>query len=351
MRATTLSGLASFDVNAAPDWSVVPFAVACARCGHDLHGRSEPTCPGCALTFRWADAVPIEQLTCASCGYHLYGLKEPRCPECGVTFTWNEALADFYRRKPLFEFQWRTHPIRSLSRTGLLCLQPKKLWSSVKLHDPVSAFPLFMFGMLAVVGTSLIAGFNFVLLLGLWAYLRPPVPYLQMRGITLGEYFVEHFWILIHEMPSFLSMVCGYLILWTVGLACGLFIFQQSMFRRKLRPVHIARIVIYGSTGVWLGIWISTLVNYYVDRFSYIRGGGDISSITLLTGCLALGFSIRSIALAYRDYLRVDHPWAVSLSANQIAVLFAAVVAIPLMPRGIGIWLLVELSRVIVHAQ
>jgi len=341
--------LTSSDVNAAPDWSVVPFAVTCARCGHDLHGQSEPTCLGCALTFRWADAVPIEQLTCTSCGYHLYGLKEPRCPECGNEFTWDEALADYYRRKPLFEFQWKTHPIRSLIRTSWLCLQPKKLWSSVKLHEPVSTFPLFMFGMLTVVGISLIASFTFLLLLALWAYLRTPVTYLQMRGITLGEHFLEHFWILIHHMPTFSSIVCGYLILWTIGLACGLFIFQQSMFRRKLRPVHIVRIVIYGTTGTWLGIWTSTLVNFSVDRFSYIQG--EIAGITLFTGCLALGFSIRSIALAYRDYLRFDHPWAVSLAANLIAVLFAAVAAIPLMPRGIGIWLLVEISRVFEQAM
>ena len=85
---------ASSEVDAAPDWSVVPFAVACARCGHDLHGRSEPTCPGCALTFRWADAVPIEQLTCTSCGYHVYGLTDTRCLECSGEFIWGDVLAE-----------------------------------------------------------------------------------------------------------------------------------------------------------------------------------------------------------------------------------------------------------------
>ena len=69
--------------SSAPDWDHVPFDVGCARCGHDLRGRSDPICPACGLTFDWADAVPIERLTCAHCNYHLYGLQEKRCPECG----------------------------------------------------------------------------------------------------------------------------------------------------------------------------------------------------------------------------------------------------------------------------
>ncbi len=123
--------------SAAPNWELVHFDVACARCGQDLRGLSEPKCPACALEFQWADAVPLEELTCGKCGYHLYGLHETRCPECGVAFTWKDALQAYHRRrKPLFEYRWRTEPIRSLIRTWWLALRPRRLWRYVDLEDP-----------------------------------------------------------------------------------------------------------------------------------------------------------------------------------------------------------------------
>ena len=70
----------------APEWDLVPFDVACARCGHDLRGLSVPKCSGCGLEFDWSEVVPIEHLRCLHCGYHLCGLKENRCPECGQKF-------------------------------------------------------------------------------------------------------------------------------------------------------------------------------------------------------------------------------------------------------------------------
>ena len=96
----------------------MPFEVGCARCGHDLRGLVEPTCPACGLEFDWDEAVPIEQLTCQHCGYHLFGLSETRCPECGRPFNWEQVLDDYRRRqKPLFEYQWHRRPISSLGRT------------------------------------------------------------------------------------------------------------------------------------------------------------------------------------------------------------------------------------------
>ena len=119
---------ASDSASEAPDWTMVPFDVGCARCGHDLGGLTDPVCPQFELEFDWADAVPIEQLTCAQCGYRLDGLSETRCPECGEPFTWAEALTDYHRRrKPLFEYQWRTRPIRSLLCTWILAIRPGRL--------------------------------------------------------------------------------------------------------------------------------------------------------------------------------------------------------------------------------
>ena len=118
-----------------PDWGMVPFAVGCARCGHDLRGQTAPICPHCELTFDWADAVPIERVTCVHCDYHLYGLQETRCPECGIEFTWDEALAEYHRRRlPWFEYRWRDQPIRSVLTTWRGALHPGTFWRSIDIH-------------------------------------------------------------------------------------------------------------------------------------------------------------------------------------------------------------------------
>ena len=129
----------------APDWENVPFEVGCARCGHDLRGRTEAKCPACGLEFDWAAAVPIEQLKCRHCDYHLYGLRETRCPECGERFTWEEALARYHRKRiALFEYQWRERPIRSLIGTWFRAMVPGKLWKKVSIHDPPQVGPLWV---------------------------------------------------------------------------------------------------------------------------------------------------------------------------------------------------------------
>ena len=128
-----------------PDWDNVPFDVGCARCGHDLRGRTDPTCPACGLEFDWADAVPIKRLTCSKCDYHLYGLRDTRCPECGTPFTWDEALEEYHRRqKPLFEYWWRRRPVRTLLRSYWLSIRPWKLWRRIDIQDPLGIAGLWL---------------------------------------------------------------------------------------------------------------------------------------------------------------------------------------------------------------
>ncbi len=137
----------------APNWAHVPFDVGCGRCGHDLRGLTESTCPACGLAFDWSKAVPIEQLTCPSCDYHLYGLQDTRCPECGEGFTWDAVLTTYHeRRLPFFEYRWRDRPFRSLISTWFHALRPGKFWRSMDIHDPPRVGPLLMVPVLALCG-------------------------------------------------------------------------------------------------------------------------------------------------------------------------------------------------------
>lgn len=330
---------ASSDVNAAPDWSVVPFAVNCARCGHDLHGQSEPTCPGCALTFRWADAVPIEQLTCMSCGYHLYGLKDQRCPECGVTFTWDEALASYHRqRKPLFEYQWRTKPVRSLFYTWWMAMRPKKLWNAVEIHDPVRVWPLVWFALIA----------SFLIAIAVWvAFARRTYQVIsdqypgswerQIGGISFLDFLSSNLW----QFVSFwlIVVIVAYLLMWMASVMVGLLVFQQSMFRLRIRFSHIVRVAAFASIPFWFGMALIGSLIAVLDPPVWYPGivqrrpvGFEIPILII-----SLLYSLLSISLAYRDYLRMDHPWAVGISASAIALLLTLAIAIPIDPSSIGL--------------
>jgi len=333
---------ASAEMNAPPDWSVVPFAVTCARCGHDLHGQTEPTCPACALTFRWSDAVPIEQLQCASCGYHLYGLKDPRCPECGKEFKWDEALANYHRqRKPLFEYQWRTRPVRSLFYTWWLAQRPKKLWTTLDIHDPVHVGPLLFSASVSLCGVmSLVVVLTLVLrfISVVQGTLRSAI-FWKSRGFTFTEVLIMDLgWIFDGWQTPVGLVLAGWLVLWLGSLLVSLLIFQQSMHRFKVRPVHVGRITFYACAIGWPGIALAMFAHAGLNLFLpwYYR----VEFIGAMIITLAWIGSMRSVAIAYRDYLRMDRPWSVSLAAHVIALMLALVLAIPLIPGGSGVGLL-----------
>ena len=61
-QTNTIAAMPETSTVQAPNWDLVPFDVACARCGHDLRGLTDPVCPACKLEFDWSVAVPIEHL-------------------------------------------------------------------------------------------------------------------------------------------------------------------------------------------------------------------------------------------------------------------------------------------------
>jgi len=330
---------ASAEVDVPPDWSAVPFPVACARCGHDLHGLSEPTCPACALSFRWADAVPIEQLKCMSCGYHLYGLKVPRCPECGKEFTWDEALANYHRqRKPLFEYQWRTKPVRSLFYTWWLALRPKKLWTTMEIHDPVRVRSLLASALVLSAGVALAIWMAFAIQACWVISLVYPRSWQVQRGISFLVFLSDNLWGSLESFWLIIIISC-YVSSWMLSLLAALLTFQQSMYRLRIRVPHILCVAVYASIPLWVGIVVlGSLFSFWdgpVKYFGVVQRGQIGIGIPILV--VTLYYSLRSVSLAYRDYLHMHHPWAVAISAHAIALLLIFALAIPLDSSGIGL--------------
>lgn len=310
-----------------PNWALVSFDVACARCGHDLHGLSEPTCPACALEFDWADAVPIEELTCAQCGYHLYGLSETRCPECGTDFEWSEALARYYRtRMPYFEYRLRERPVRSFCGTWRLALQPMRFWHKINIHDPPQPIGLLLmvslcvvfFAAFSVLGPALVSS---CLSVHYW-----------LHGSASGRVLFTTAQLVTFVMQDFVSALRAHAT-WTATLVYGtwllmsfasLLIFQQSMRRCKVRTAQVVRVWAYAVPMVAPLLLLLGFIEVSIEEL--IRVGWNPSWINqnhlMMGGLLVLGGHVLwSLRCAYGRYLGMPHAWGIAISSQIVAIL------------------------------
>jgi len=306
LRFTDLTG---------PNWDLVPFDVPCARCGHDLRGQTEPVCPGCKLEFDWSVAVPIEQLTCEICEYHLYGLTETRCPECGTRFTWTEAL-DAYRRrqKPLFEYRWRESPVRSLIRTWIMALRPKRFWSRLDIHDPpqvrplvvMAAITLFIFAVTLSVCTG-IESWLWSAQARMWAGIGPARSLAELPSDIITAFGDRDF---------YTTLVAS--IVWMILSPVALLVFQQSMRLCKIRASHLIRVGAYSALLILPGIAVVGLLPPLLQTQRLFSRFSDIS---LFLAAFVLAYVIWSIRCAYVHYLRMPHAAAVAITSQAMAML------------------------------
>lgn len=310
-----------------PDWNLVPFDVACARCGHDLRGQTDPTCPACKLEFDWSAAVPIEKLTCGKCDYRLFGLTETRCPECGERFTWEKALAAYERRRHLlFEYRWRDQPIRSLVRTVYLMFRPRLLWQELDIHDRPRVRPLIV--MAAFAHLMMVSLYPPLLVVFLWLTFGPNFP-----GGT-GSTGIGNYWrilLLVYSLPTnyLLTLL---LAIWSSLILGSLLLFRQSMKFHRVRPAQVFRvwahcIPVPGS----IAILVASAAAYSIMAAGY--GPNDTLAFLLFIGAnLYTCFLLRQ---GYKRYLRMPHAWGVAVASHLIGLLGLVIVALQIAFGGI----------------
>lgn len=306
-----------------PDWNAVQFPVGCPRCGTDLRGRSDATCPKCALTFDWADLVPVDELKCATCGYRLFGLTETRCPECGAPFTWSDALLDWQRRKlPLFEYWWKSRFLRSAYRTWRMTLRPGKLWRTVRLHHAPRMMPLIGFVMLSLVGSWLgwVAGFlisQIIEAIYLWRLYAPSAALWETLFSTLSSSSFRLDW-----EPQ----VVLFLFAWVGALCLSLMLFTQSMRRLGLKLHHLVRVWAYSITP-WMPIMfmmVSCGISIQSGVLPY--SGWTMNVADFCMGICQLWYLLSttwSIRQGLAHYIGMRHALVVAISVQLIAFMAA----------------------------
>jgi len=329
--------------HAPPDWSMVPFSVACPRCGCDVHGRSDAVCPDCDLELDWSILAPVKDLTCPNCTYKLYGLTGQRCPECGREFNWSRVLDGYRRRqKPLFEFQWRKAPVRGLLRAIWLAFRPWALWRRIDIHDPTPTVGLALLG-----GLTMLASVTMLLLLVypimrflVWQATSGLPQYRWLASWPYVPWVIEWRFAAVIRASAIAAIV---LVAWFLAAFGGLLVLRKSMSQCRVRNGHVFRVCVYSFlpvacypalayslsagaaatlcllsiTGIAAGLRnaVGPILTFWRD------GYGDP---LLALGLLAL--STVSMALSYRRYIQMPHSWAVALSASAIAFLTAITV-------------------------
>ncbi len=330
--------------SAGPDWNLVPFEVGCARCGHDLHGLSEPKCPACSLEFDWAQAVPIERLTCLHCDYHLYGLRETRCPECGRAFSWERVLDDYHRRrKPLFEYHWRKRPVRSFVKSWWLAMRPWKLWRLIEIHDPPARDGINMLLLLsallfalAPVAVAYAGGWAIDAIEGLaalgprgWSWLGGTTRFYY--GLYLGPWDLRSGGVGNYWLRTIVPLVC-----WSAGTLGALLLLRQSMGLCKVRNSHVVRAWTYALLPVMSGPALFCIFAFVWDAsVIWWRPGGSWTfrmNILLLQGfgLFLMLWPLLSLAIAYRRYIKMKHGWGVAFASLAIGWFLAGIVSIRL---------------------
>ncbi len=322
----------------APDWDKVPFDVACARCGEDLRGQTEPACSACALVFDWADAVPLEELICEECGYHLCGLRETRCPECGEHFTWEEVLAARARRKrPTFEYHWRTRPVRSFLTSMRLALRPKRLWQQVDIHDRPPTPGLVGLALVSVVLTACVVliGLTFIGWVMWPQYVKTP----SGRWVP-GPLRVSQIWPAMLRMLPAMSVLIPAAVAWCVSSFLALMVFRQSMRLCKVRAGHVVRVWAYAVplAMAWFAVAYVLLGGFYQSAQNWLPA--HELTVLLLEAIspgraviLGVGFGgmvIWSIRCGYRHYIGMRHAFWVALTTQVIAFLLTMTVLMEL---------------------
>lgn len=292
-----------------------------------------------------------EEILCPLCDYNLRGLIEPRCPECGYKFAWPELIDPAQRLHPyLFEH----HPERrvwSFWKTLSAGLRPRRFWRA--LHPAQPSYPkrLVLYWAFSVVPLLLTIPSNIGALAIAIRRENLPVRVQQRARLShprnsewlkstveeygsLDNYLDANFPV---EWPSVLRFVLTYgenlvslaspaaiFIAWPWLSLFGLFLFQISMRRARIRRAHVMRCVCYSSDiGCWLGSTFGFGILGAASLWSSRTPGLFLGMVNLeMLGCfMAILIFAYRLVVAYRSYLRFPRSLWVILAAQTITFL------------------------------
>jgi hypothetical protein len=257
-----------------------------------------------------------ERLSCPLCEYDLRGLVEPRCPECGYRFEWAQLL-DPTRRRHRYLFEHHPgHNLWSFWRTAAAGLRPARFWQSLSPVQPSSPRRLTLYGFIVGVTTLLLGPVLSHALVAL-AILAT-----DARASWVGALGMAWNAPNIAPAPGLFFVAAAFYVLWALATFFSLLVFRISMRRARIRPVHVARCVVYSFDAIlWpaLAVFVATAVTIAQALLLSKRDFAFLSGTVAAAPWLLVALVLYRLVMAYRHYLRFDHPVLTVLASQAIA--------------------------------
>lgn len=295
-----------------------------------------------------------DEILCPLCDYNLRGLEKPQCPECGYKFAWHDVLDPARRPHPyIFEH----HPSRSfwaLWKTLAGGLSPRGFWRTLNPAQRVRpgrlaiyALVTMFFGLSFCVILDSVAMFQFSRMMqaqrtmmatwvtrsGVLPASMTPQKFLDMKYPLFGSpVFFQRF----HELNGTTSLT---FVGWPIATFVVLQIFSASMRKARIHKAHVLRCVIYSfdfyfwcavTAFVLLIIWMASRPSPGLAGSWALRGRGFWQEGLLLILGILLCYRL---GVAYRDYLKFDHPFLTIVSSQFILLLTYFCLNIPVVFR------------------
>jgi hypothetical protein len=301
-----------------------------------------------------------DALACPLCGYSLRGhaaagAASGRCPECGYHFEWAELLVARQHAHPYLFEQHPGRNTRSFLKTLIGGLRPRRFWSSLNAAHAVRPRRLMLYWAVAalVILLSGAGGWYAVTAASLYRENKQSRDYYQAfpaggRGATWTanafplppdrRFFLRVWDQQYHrQLDAQVSVAC---LAWPWLSLATLLIFRAALRRARIQPGHVMRCVVYsGDVFLWIGAVAAILgwTGGFVRRD--FAGGQGIAARQALGGLalLVAVFTYR-LGVAYRRYLRLDHPWSTVILSQAVVMLFV-VTALSVLARDF-FWLI-----------
>jgi hypothetical protein len=270
---------------------------------------------------------------CPLCEYNLRGLIESRCPECGFRFTWPEMLDPNRRQHPYLFEHHPGHNVWSYFKTAIGACYPRTFWATLHPNQPSSRNRLLIYWAAGAVLCFLALATHVVILYASAEWLLQGIPWAPASLLDcLLEELISGVWLYVG------AGILLFLGAWVFLTVLSLRVFWISMRRARVRAIHMLRCVLYSfDPFIWMLVAAASMFSFLLALATDGIRSLDVHHVVLLTaaGTLIL-LSLRRLVLAYRLYLRFDHPLATIIASQIIVLLIALNVYLHWTTRGVG---------------